>query len=251
MRTLTGGNKFFVNICQTDAVPPPEPISRDELQTLLATEKESNYRVPMSISELRQVDHRGASHTVCDVAIHPVYMRKVVTDDLFSDFLIQIIIEGIDQKYNVQLNGGQCVILKNKKQIGTLVRHRIQNRDVRKVYESYKNQDEETRALIEKLEENSAGGKKKKLIEEIATAAAVVVNEKICPEWRLCRGNEQLMAEFYLPAVGSLRDIELDVGEDRMCLRVPKCQYHLEGFVPVMMDVDKAVATFSSDTSVS
>lgn len=250
MRTIGDGTKVFVNVCQTDAIPPPEPISREELQNLLATEKESNYRVPMSVSEMHQVDHRGASHSVCDVAIHPLYMRKVVTDEFFSDFLIQIIIEAIDQKYNIQLDGGQCVILKNKKQIGTLVRHRIQNRDVQKVYESYKNVDEETRAMIEKLEGNSdaggGGGPKKNLIE-------VIEDSRICPEWRmLLRQKDRLVkAEFYLPSVCSACDIELDVGEDRISLRVPKHNYYLDGFVAVKLDVDKAVTEFELDTSVS
>lgn len=43
--------KVFINICQSNAVPLPPEISREELVQLLQSEDPSGYRVPMSIGE--------------------------------------------------------------------------------------------------------------------------------------------------------------------------------------------------------
>lgn len=43
--------KVFVNICQSNSVPQPPELSRDELVELLQSEDPSGYRVPMSLGE--------------------------------------------------------------------------------------------------------------------------------------------------------------------------------------------------------
>lgn len=49
--------KVFVNICQSNSVPPPPEISREELVELLQSEDPSEFRVPMSL---------GMPHTEMD-----------------------------------------------------------------------------------------------------------------------------------------------------------------------------------------
>lgn len=53
MKTVLEGNKekVFVNICQSNSVPPPPDLSREELVELLQSEDPSGYRVPMSLGE--------------------------------------------------------------------------------------------------------------------------------------------------------------------------------------------------------
>lgn len=43
--------KIFVNICQSNSVPHPPDLSREELVELLQSEDPSSYRVPMSLGE--------------------------------------------------------------------------------------------------------------------------------------------------------------------------------------------------------
>lgn len=43
--------KVFVNICQSNSVPHPPHISREELLELLQSDDPSGYRVPMSLGE--------------------------------------------------------------------------------------------------------------------------------------------------------------------------------------------------------
>lgn len=53
MKTLSepGKQKIFVNICQSNSVPLPPELSREELVELLQSEDPSGYRVPMSLGE--------------------------------------------------------------------------------------------------------------------------------------------------------------------------------------------------------
>ena len=53
VKTLSepGKQKVFVNICQSNSVPQPPELSREELVQLLQSEDPSGYRVPMSLGE--------------------------------------------------------------------------------------------------------------------------------------------------------------------------------------------------------
>lgn len=239
--------KVFINVCQTDGIPAPENITHEELELMLHTETESNYRVPMSISEMRQVPHRGVSTTVCDVAVNPTFFKTVRTDPLFSDFLIQIIIEAIDQKYNVQLNGAKCTILVNKKYMGQLVRHRVQNRDVKKVYESYKSPDAETRRKLSDLD--GIPTSKSRLIEELGPVKISAAQKNI-PSWRLKATEDLFIAEFYLPSC-TYRDIVLEMNDDRLVLAVPKFKFYVDAFLERNVVTDRCISQFLIDKSVS
>lgn len=88
--TIDDKRKVFINLCQSDAVPPPEPITAEKLMELLRMETDHSYRIPMSISELRQHDLKGVPTTVCDVVVHPEFFAKSQAEELFSDFLVQV-----------------------------------------------------------------------------------------------------------------------------------------------------------------
>ncbi|CAH1154341.1 unnamed protein product [Phaedon cochleariae] len=71
------GCKVFVNVCQTDAIPPPKDISTQQLRDCLNSEDPGDYRVPMSIGEIRtEPDKKGQDSKTCDIAIHPDFFKK-------------------------------------------------------------------------------------------------------------------------------------------------------------------------------
>lgn len=121
--------KIFINICHTDAIPPPEEISENELVEILSSDEPSNYRMPMSIGEARvENDKSGQPSTVYDVAISTVFFKKVQTSKVFHTFFINVVFEGLQNKYGFLLDMVDFVILKNRKFMGTLQTHKIQKR---------------------------------------------------------------------------------------------------------------------------
>lgn len=121
--------KIFINICHTDAIPPPEEISENELVDILSSDEPSNYRMPMSIGEARlENDKSGQPSTVYDVAISTAFFKKVQTSKVFHTFFINVVFEGLQNKYGFLLDMVDFIILKNRKFIGSLQTHKIQKR---------------------------------------------------------------------------------------------------------------------------
>lgn len=113
---------------------------------ILNSDDPSNYRVPMSIGEGRtELDKSGAPVSVYDIAINPKFFEKIEKDELFSTFFLTVAFEGLQDKYQIEINMQSFVILKNRKSIGTLQSHRIQIRDIQTGEEPQK------RPLIEEI----------------------------------------------------------------------------------------------------
>lgn len=268
---VTNNEKIFINICTSDGIPAPEDISADQLTEILLSETPSNYKIPMSITELRLIpDKSGKDAVACDVAVHPNYFRKIDALRVFREFLITIVFEALDTKYNVQVNRDTWIVLKNRKCMGTLVKHRVQNRDVQKVYESYQNPTKEHKTLINVLK----GGEQIEYkqtnynsITEISTKrGASDTNGKIStvnltklnnaqnnnsrkPDCRLYKTNEAasqlLVAEFFLPEVIDATEILLDLNVDRLVLESRRFGYLFDSFVPSYIDVNASMADFN------
>ncbi|KPI96831.1 PREDICTED: PIH1 domain-containing protein 1-like [Papilio xuthus] len=222
--------KIFVNICLTDAIPCPRDITNEELMKILNSEDPSSYRVPMSIGEGRtELDKSGAPATVYDVAINPKFFTKIENDDLFHTFFLTVVFEGLQDKYQFELDSQKYSVLKNRKSIGTLQSHRIQIRDI-KTSESPTN-----KPLIEEIDRPF---EQKKIKEP-----AKVENIKKEIVYRLRREPptgeiDYLLAEFKIPATLELKDLHLEVGEDRLVLD-SKGHYELIDFyLPCSVDQD-------------
>lgn len=253
--TLIDAQKFFINLCQSDAIPQPEPITPAELIAQLNSPDQSTYRIPMSISELRHCDLKSAPVQCCDVVVHPLFLAKSQAEDLFGDFLIQVMIEAIDAKYGIQLDGGKCVVLKNRRQLGTLVKHRIQNRDLDAVREEAARRQqqlaEEASRLrlpqndVESSNRSQLPKNRRPLIEELpsqAPAPSAHSADVLAATSRLVlitshSGSSQLMAEFHLPQVRDPSEIQLDMGEDRIRVQVPRLGVLREGIVEQRLKV--------------
>ncbi|XP_055375716.1 PIH1 domain-containing protein 1 [Condylostylus longicornis] len=269
--------KFFINLCQTDGIPPPKEISENDLTEILQSDTPSSFRIPMSISQKHETkDNSGNSVEVCDIAINTKFFDKCSKIILFRDFLIALILEALDEKYNIQLKSENWLILKNRKFIGTLVSHRVKNSDVETVLNSYgMGTAVNEKKLIEEIKEsendsaitnfknsanygkkvmstnneknmkNAPGDNLRKIKESIALA-----NSKI-PEYKVFSIKKngivsELLAEFWLPECFSINEIHLDIGEDRILLESMKRGYLFEKFTEYKINQEKIDAVFDT-----
>lgn len=278
---ISNKEKCFINICISDGIPAPEDITADQLTEILSSETPSNYKIPMSITDIRLTpDKSGKDAVVCDVAIHPQFFRKVEALVIFRDFLITIIFEALDTKYSIQINRDTWIILKNRKSMGTLVKHRVQNRDVQKVYESYQNPTKAHKTLINELKSDGVEvAQQKSLITEIDPRTSksigkgrgsqtsllnpiitpltnnVVTNKTRKPDYRLFKSTnnntatDNVVAEFFLPEVMALEEITLDLSRDRIVLEARRPGYLFDSFFPVDVDVKLVSAEFKEHVS--
>ncbi|XP_063365300.1 PIH1 domain-containing protein 1-like [Cydia amplana] len=230
--TKPDNKKVFVNICLTEAIPSPRDITNDELMQILSSEDPSSYRVPMSIGEGRTVpDKSGAPATVYDVAINPEFFKKIEKDDLFQTFFLTVVFEGLQDKYQFEIEMHKFTVLKNRKSIGTLQSHRIQVRDV-------KHCEETVKPLIEEISE-----KPSRKVTEVPTIKKEIV-------YRLRREPptgqiEYLLAEFKIPSSVELKDLNLEVGEDRLVLDSKGMYDQVDFFLPCSVDHDIIDATLN------
>lgn len=152
--------KIFINICHTDGIPAPVDITEQDLTDILQGDEPHSYKVPMSLSDPRlATDKTGKQETACDIAINSKFFKKIEKVGLFQSFFITLIFEALDNKYDIEISEDNWTILKNRTVFGSLVPHRIQDRDVQKVKEYHGESDI---VPIEKC-----GNNKKVLIEEI------------------------------------------------------------------------------------
>ncbi|XP_068632730.1 PIH1 domain-containing protein 1-like [Battus philenor] len=224
--TKPENKKIFVNICITEAIPCPRDVTNQELMKILNSEDPSSYRVPMSIGEGRtELDKSGSPATVYDVAVNPNFFKKIETDDLFQTFFLTVVFEGLQDKYQFEIDSQKYTVLKNRKSFGTLQSHRIQIRDIK-----------------------SCEAQNKTLIEEVANEQPQKINDISLQNkkellYRLRRepptGEIQyLLAEFRVPPTVELKDLHLEVGEDRLVLD-SKGQFELvDFFLPCSVDQD-------------
>ncbi|CAL8077958.1 unnamed protein product [Calicophoron daubneyi] len=233
--------KVFVNICQSDKVPLPRDISEDELRELLEDiEGSPPFKIPMSIGEPHaELDAAGKGCTAYDVIIHPEFLKKVRSSDLFETFLMTVVVEGLESKYDTHLERN-WIVLKNKKAMG-----RLQEQYVRA----------SSRPAIVEMDD-PIPSLKTNLIEEVEHP--VVSEERLSgenPVYKLSTVPEDgkpeyLVAEIQLPKLRSSRGLYLDVGSDLLCLTSRSHTYAMETLLDPPVDEQTTVAEFNRDTKV-
>lgn len=93
----------------------------------------------MSIAEIRtEFDKKGEEAKACDVAINFDYFKKTESSNLFKSFTIAVVIEGVENKFNIKTTD-ERIVLKNKKAYGNLKVHRIEHREIKSVTEKETN----------------------------------------------------------------------------------------------------------------
>lgn len=108
-------------------MPPAQDITEETLVEVLQSEDPTKYRVPMSLGEPHvEVDNRGQGCTAYDVVINPMFYNKIQNSELFKSFFLTIVFEGLESKYNMELER-KWTVLKNKKCMGVLQPHCIRS----------------------------------------------------------------------------------------------------------------------------
>uniref|UniRef100_A0A3Q3JJA7 PIH1 domain-containing protein 1 n=1 Tax=Monopterus albus TaxID=43700 RepID=A0A3Q3JJA7_MONAL len=114
VKTLSepGKDKVFVNICQSNSVPPPPDLSREELVELL--------KILTTVC--------SQSCTAFDVVINQEFFQRCQKDPLFQQFVILVSLEGLEHKYALELSR-DWKVLKNRKFLGSLGEHNIRTKN--------------------------------------------------------------------------------------------------------------------------
>ncbi|XP_060758356.1 PIH1 domain-containing protein 1 isoform X3 [Neoarius graeffei] len=223
--SLADKQKVFVNICQSADVPPPPPISHDALLELLDSDDPAGYKVPMSLGEAHtEMDNSSNSCTVYDVVINEEFFQKCQKDSLFQQFVIAVSLEGLENKYKLQLNR-DIKILKNRKFMGSLTEQNIRTK---------------SKPVIQEISS-----------EETRSQLATVKRPQVCLVVEPPVGQvEYLIAEVQLPGVSSVQSLVLDLGEDRLVLNARPSLFYLDIFLPFLISQENSGAQYNTDTQV-
>ncbi|CAH1401875.1 unnamed protein product [Nezara viridula] len=222
------GDKVFVNICHTVYIPAPKDITDQELIALLESDDPSSYRIGMSIAdEHKEPDKSGGLCSVYDVAVNSSLIEKIEKNQLFQVFFMTIVVEGLQQKYNIKINMSNhnpFIIMKNRKVLGTLRPHRIQQRDVKPPPSP--------------------------IIQEVSSSNPSTPNITPDPKLKLelhpAEGDPQYLLAKVRVKVSSEKDIALDVGEDRLVLiSTKRKEPFVDIYFPYNIDQSKTTAEYS------
>ncbi|KAF2879993.1 hypothetical protein ILUMI_26181 [Ignelater luminosus] len=248
--------KVFINICQTDAIPPPQDITEEKLMEIWQASSDENtpdeelqFKVPMSIGEVRsENDKKGIEAKAVDVAINPAFFSKVEKSLLFRKFFMVIVFEGLRNKYQLHTTD-DCILLKNRKVYGELQLHRIQQREIDQKMGKH---EEAGKSVLDELKGNFEGVRTKPKIETISSVT-YDENENKIPEYRLFKKVGEpnfLIGEFKLPNVLDSKELTLDIGEDRIILESKKRCYFLDIFIPCNIIQDDVASTFNKSSKI-
>ncbi|XP_068717658.1 PIH1 domain-containing protein 1-like isoform X2 [Montipora capricornis] len=232
--------KVFINICTSEKIPAPREINDTELVNILESVDATQYRVPMSLGEAHvELDNKGQGCTAYDVAINPIFYDKMQNSELFHSFFLTIVFEGLETKYNIELER-KWTVLKNRKCMGSLHPHCIRSKSKPVIMEMDNNPD---------LPIVKAPSKAPKIEEVNSLSKGSIPKYKIIQEPPQGRP-EFLVIEILLPEIKSTKDTTLDIGEDRLLLHVNPVRYHLDINLPFEVDNEMCGAQFNRKSKV-
>lgn len=235
------GTKFFVNLCRLNEIPAPTPISEQELERVIADEDYTTlWRVPMSIGEPRTVkDKAGGESLAADVAVNSTWFTETMEpSEIFTTFVFTVAMEGLGDKHpdQARLDREGWVILKNKKYMGAdTPPHRIQKRASSGI------------SQVQSAQPSKAQNKPQKAIEEVKVS-------NLTPQFKIEKDSildpSELTASVHLPGVRNFKDLNLEIGGDRLLLESPKTRHLLDVFLPFPLDPQCATAAFNPENNV-
>nr|XP_014425769.2 PIH1 domain-containing protein 1 [Pelodiscus sinensis] len=110
-------------------IPPPPDLSRQELECLIESDSASSFRIPMSLGEPHaELDNSGNGCTTYDVVINSGFFAKLEADPFFKEFFITVALEGLADKYNMDINHPEWRMLKNRKFMGSVSEQTIRTK---------------------------------------------------------------------------------------------------------------------------
>lgn len=114
------------------------------MHKLIEDQNASDFKVPLSVTKPRDgKDKAGNNAEISDVAVNSDFFNKKIKrgDGLFYHFLITLVFESIEQKYEIELDTTNFVQLQNRACIDKLVEHQIYSRDVKSVQKFHENEE--------------------------------------------------------------------------------------------------------------
>ncbi|KAL8594170.1 hypothetical protein ACOMHN_018110 [Nucella lapillus] len=246
-----GQEKVFINVCQSDKVPPTKDLRDDELLKILESDDMAQFRIPMCLGDPHaELDKSGGGCTVYDIIVHTDFIKKLQTNDLFQTFFLTISCEGIEEKYKTQLKR-EWVILKNRRCIGNLQEQTVRTKSKPVIMDM----DDSSRADAPSAMDT--GRKTTGLIQEVDESDRQEIEKKRAPEPKFsilkepAEGHpEFLVAEIHLPQVKMAQTVSLDVGEDRILLQTRSNIYHLDVYLPYNLVQEEVGAQFDRCTKI-
>ncbi|XP_068785436.1 PIH1 domain-containing protein 1 isoform X2 [Struthio camelus] len=188
VKTRAGDAKVFVNVCHSPAVPAPPPLAPRDLRLLLGSDAASAFRIPMSLGEPHaELDRSGQGCTAYDVVVNSALLRSLQADPLYLEFFLTVVMEGLAEKYGVEVNHSGWRVLQNRKFLGSISAQNIRTRP---------------RPRIQELEGPPPP----------PPPAYVVVAEPSAEHPRV------LQARVHLPHVAGAGQLELALSEERLVL---------------------------------
>ncbi|KZC09783.1 PREDICTED: PIH1 domain-containing protein 1-like [Dufourea novaeangliae] len=214
-----GGEKIFLNICMSDKIPAPEDLSDTKLDELLSDE-DPEFVLPMSIGSERLESDKGGSPCITyDIAINTTYCEKCQKKKTFMFFTIAIIMDGVANKFNKNLNRLDFVILKNRKVMGKLQPHRIEDRGPRTHLQARKPLIEEIKSSTNEI------CTKENIIDETESISSESINSKlnyVLLKQPLKGAATNLIGLFDMPKGIIGKDVEVLLDEDRIVITADK-----------------------------
>ncbi|KAM6289147.1 PIH1 domain-containing protein 1 [Aegotheles albertisi] len=132
VKTRAGGAKVFVNVCHSAEVPPPPPLSPPALRRLIEAPPAppgGGFRIPMSLGEPHaELDRGGRPCTAYDVVVNSGFFRTLQADPIYLEFFLTVVMEGLAEKYGVELELTGWRVLQNRKFLGSLSAQNIRAR---------------------------------------------------------------------------------------------------------------------------
>ncbi|XP_061606324.1 PIH1 domain-containing protein 1 isoform X3 [Phyllopteryx taeniolatus] len=256
-----GKQKVFVNICQSNMLPSPPEISREKLLDLLQSEDPSGYRVPMSLGEPHiEVDNNSQGCTAYDVVINQEFFQKCQKEPLFQQFVIMVSLEGLENKYNMELSR-EWKVLKNRKFLGSVSEQNIRTKS-KPVIQELRPRDistSEAKRPELTLYVEPPSGVAQYLIAEIKLPGVVrdarsKTQTTDTPLNLIYRSGRSRSPSVHSHQILILKvsscSLVLDIGEDRLVLTARPSLYCLDIFHPFLVDQETSVAQYNSSTQI-
>ncbi|XP_062994566.1 PIH1 domain-containing protein 1 [Elgaria multicarinata webbii] len=237
LKTRTSsGEKVFVNVCRSSHVPPPPDLTNEELACLIESENASTFRIPMSLGEPHaEVDKSGNGCTAYDVTISTSFFNKMETNEFLKEFFITVALEGLSEKYKMDVSNQEWRILKNRKFMGSISEQTIRTK---------------SKPIIQEMESSQIKEKTGHLLQPSVSQSSTTVPEFTIVAEPSLSHPDRLVAKISLPKMVSVRSLELDLGEDRIVLWGHPSLYHLDIFIPYSIDPEESRAQFHQATKV-
>ncbi|XP_078215551.1 PIH1 domain-containing protein 1 isoform X1 [Callithrix jacchus] len=159
----------------------------------------------------------GQGCTAYDVAVNSDFYRRMQNSDFLRELVITIAREGLEDKYNLQLNP-EWRMMKNRPFMGSISQQNIRSRQ---------------RPRIQELGDLNTS----------APRGAESGPEK--PHLSLwLEAPDLLLAEIDLPKLDGALGLSLEIGENRLVMGGPQQLYYLDAYIPLQINSDESKAAF-------